>query len=203
METIGVSSNSLNPGKFESIIFMRLFICLWMLCAASFLYGQIGNEFPEMEAESLTNQMVNIPADISGKYTLIGLAYSKKSEKDLKTWFNPTYNQFIHTAKQPSLFGVSYDVHVYFVPMFTGAKRAAYKSVMKKVKQTIDPKLQPHVMFYKGDIKTYKKALNFQGKDVPYFFVLDKAGKVVMATSGRYSDAKMQQVLDILDAADL
>ena len=66
-----------------------------MLCAASFLYGQIGNEFPEMEAESLTNQMVNIPADISGKYTLIGLAYSKKSEKDLKTWFNPTYNQFI------------------------------------------------------------------------------------------------------------
>ena len=173
-----------------------------LVCLCTSAMAQVGNDFPSMEAESLTNQVVNIPADVKGKYTLIGLAYSKKSEQDLKTWFNPTYNQFIYKPKTPSLFAGNYDVNVYFVPMFTGAKRTAYKSVMKKVQKTIDPKLQPHVMFYKGKLKDYKDALNFKGKDVPYFFVLDDTGKIVMTTSGKYTDAKMQKVIDLLDDAE-
>lgn len=181
---------------------MRIVIYLLALSSCFGIYAQVGSPFPDMEAESLTNQIVNIPGGVKGKYALIGLAYSKKSEKDLKTWFSPTYNQFIHKSETPSLFSSSYDVNVFFVPMFTGAKRAAYKSVMKKVKKTIDPRLQPHVMFYKGDLKTYKKALNFKGRDVPYFFVLDENGKIVMTTSGRYTDDKMQQVIDLLDAAE-
>lgn len=175
--------------------FLMFFLCTWAV-------AQVGDAFPEMEAESLTNKIVNIPADVKGKYTLIGLAYSKKSENDLKTWFNPTYNQFIYKPETPSLFAGNYDVNVYFVPMFTGAKRTAYKSVMKKVQKTIDPKLQPHVMFYKGKLKDYKQALKFKGKDVPYFYVLDATGKIVMTTSGKYTDAKMQKVIDLLDDAE-
>ncbi len=179
--------------------FYSSFLLLLVCCSAM---AQLGDSFPDMEAESLTNQLVNIPADVKGKYTIIGLAYSKKSEKDLKTWFSPAYNQFIYKPATPSLFAGNYDVHVYFVPMFTGAKRTAYKSVMKKVRKTIDPKLQPHVMFYKGQLKAYKKALKFQGKDVPYFYVLDETGKIVLATSGKYTDAKMQKVIDLLDDAE-
>ena len=181
---------------------MKFLNALLMICLCVSAMAQVGNDFPNMEAESLTNKMVNIPADVKGKYTLIGLAYSKKSEQDRKTWFNPTYNQFIYKPKTPSLFAGNYDVNVYFVPMFTGAKRTAYKSVMKKVQKTIDPKLQPHVMFYKGKLKDYKDALNFKGKDVPYFFVLDDTGKIVMTTSGKYTDAKMQKVIDLLDDAE-
>ncbi len=175
-------------------------ICLLFLFS-SYINAQVGEPFPYLEGESLTNEFVNIPSDIKGKYSILGLAYSKKSENALKTWFSPAYNQFIHKPETPSLFAGQYDVHVYFVPMFTGAKRPAYKNVMKKVGATIDDRLKPYVLFYKGTIKEYKKALNFQGKDIPYFFILDPEGKIIHATSGFYSDGKMQEIVDLVEPA--
>lgn len=164
-------------------------------------YAQVGKSFPEMEGESLTNQIINIPADLKGKYSIIGLAYSKKSEDALKTWFEPAYYQFIHKPEKPSLFAGNYDVNVYFVPMFTGAKRPAYKAVMNKVRKTIDEKLLPYVLFYKGELKKYKKELNFKGNDVPYFFIIDKEGNIIHTTSGRYTDAKMSEITDYIEDA--
>lgn len=161
----------------------------------------MGDQFPEMEAESLTNEFVKIPTDLSDKFSIIGLAYSKKSEDDLKTWFEPAYNQFIYKPEKPSVFNITYDVHCYFVPMFTGAKRPAYQGVMKKLKKTIDKRLLPYVLFYKGTLKGYKTALNFKGKDVPYFFVINPEGKIVYATSGRYTRTKMQEIVEAVDAA--
>jgi hypothetical protein len=142
-----------------------------------------------------------LPEDIKGKYTILGLAYSKKSEKDLKSWFSPAYNQFIYKPETPSLFAGNYDVNVYFIPMFSGAKRPAYQKVMNNIKKTIDVKLQPYVLFYKGTIKEYKKLLNFDGKDRPYFYVLDPEGKIIHATSGYYSDSKIQEIVDAVEPA--
>ncbi len=164
-------------------------------------YAQVGEDFPLMEAESLTNDFINIPEDLKGKYSILGLAYSKKSEQDLKSWYSPAYNQFIYKPEKPSLFAGNYDVNVYFVPMFTGAKRPAYKSVMKKVQKGLDERLKPHVLFYKGQIKTYKTTLGFKGKDEPYFYVLDPDGKIIYATKGLYTDRKMQEIVDIVEDA--
>lgn len=161
--------------------------------------AQTGQQFPAMEGESLTNQNLNLPEDLKGKYSIIGLAYSKKSESALKTWFEPAYNQFLYKPETPSLFAGSYDVHLYFIPMFTGVKRPAYKTVMNKMKKTIDKKLLPYVLFYKGELKKYKKSLKFKGKDVPYFFVLDENGKIVYTTSGRYTDSKMREIADQIE----
>ena len=158
--------------------------------------AQIGNTFPAMEAETLTYEELNLPTDIKGKYSIIGLAFSKKSEKHLKTWFSPAYNTFIHKPDKPSVFAVDYDVNVYFIPMFTGVKRAAYKKTMKKVEEGIDKRLRPHVLFYKGTLKTYKNALDFDGNDVPYFFVLDPDGKIIHRTSGSHTSNKMQEIVD-------
>lgn len=157
--------------------------------------------FPKMEAESLTNKFVNIPKDIKGKYSLIGLAYSKKAEDDLKGWFEPAYNQFIYKNPNPGPFDFSFDINCYFIPMFTGAKRPAYKKVMNKMKKTISDRFLPNVLFYKGTIKEYKEALKFDGKDLPYFFVVDPEGKIVYATSGRYTQRKMQEVTDAVESA--
>ena len=163
--------------------------------------AQIGNSFPEMEAESLTNEFVTIPTDISDKYSLIGLAYSKKAEDYLKGWFEPIYNQFIYKNPNPGPFDFSFDVHAYFVPMFTGAKRPAYQKVMNKLKKTIDKRMLPNVLFYKGTLKAYKEALNFDGKELPYFYVIDPDGKIVYATSGRYTKQKLQEITDAVESA--
>jgi len=158
----------------------------------------VGKMFPAMEAENVEDKKVMLPDAVKGKYTLIGLAYSKKSEDELNSWFQPVFEKFIQKTTGV-LAGFSYDVNVYFVPMFTGVNAAATGTAKRKAIKNIDPQLLPYVLFYKGELKPYKEALDFEKKDIPYFFVLDEAGKIVFATSGKYTPAKMSQVEDVIE----
>jgi hypothetical protein len=158
----------------------------------------VGKMFPAMEAENVEDKKVMLPDAVKGKYTLIGLAYSKKSEDELNSWFQPVFEKFIQKTSGV-LASFSYDVNVYFVPMFTGVNAAATGTAKRKAIKNIDPQLLPYVLFYKGELKPYKEALDFEKKDIPYFFVLDEAGKIVFATSGKYTAAKMSQVEDVIE----
>lgn len=179
---------------------MRITIILsFIVLAASTLKAQvIGNTFPAMEAETVDDTKVKLPADVAGKYTLLGLAYSKKSEDELNSWFQPVFEKFIQ--KNKGLFeAFGYDVNVYFVPMFTGVNAAATGTAKKKAVKNVDPNLLPYILFYRGELKTYKEALDFEKKDIPYFFVLDDAGKIVYATSGKYNPKKMEEIEAVLE----
>ena len=153
----------------------------------------IGKQFPPMSAETVEDKKVALPGDVGGKFTLIGLAYSKKSEDELNSWFQPVFQKFIQKSTGV-LSGFGYDVNVYFVPMFTGVNAAATGTAKKKAAKNIDPQLLPFVLFYKGELKTYKESLDFEKKDIPYFFVLDPTGKIVYATSGKYTEQKMDEI---------
>jgi hypothetical protein len=170
-----------------------LLISSLVLLAISTQAQVVGKMFPEMVAETVEDKKVNIPTDTKGKYTLVGLAYSKKSEDELNSWFNPIFGTFIQKTSG-LMAGFGYDVNVYFIPMFTGINAAATGTAKKKAAKNIDPQLLPYVLFYKGELKTYKEALDFEKKDIPYFFVLDPQGKIVFATSGKYSQDKMDEI---------
>jgi hypothetical protein len=157
-----------------------------------------GKMFPAMEVETVEDKKVNLPQDVKGKYTLLGLAYSKKSEDELNSWFQPVFEKFIQKTKGV-LAGFTYDVNVYFVPMFTGINAAATGTAKRKAIKNIDPQLLPYVLFYKGELKPYKETLEFDKKDVPYFFVLDPTGKIVHATIGKYTDDKMDEIEAVLE----
>lgn len=169
-------------------------LALLLLCAHVVAYSQVvGKIFPAMTAETVDDKKVKLPQSVQGKYTLIGLAYSKKSEAELNSWFQPVFGKFIQ--KSTGLFsGFGYDVNVYFVPMFTGVNAAATGTAKRKAAKNIDPQLLPYVLFYRGELKTYKESLDFEKKDIPYFFVLDPKGKIVHATSGKYSEEKMEAI---------
>lgn len=153
----------------------------------------VGKIFPDMVAETVEDKAVTLPKDTQGKFTLLGLAYSKKSEDELNTWFNPVFEKFIQ--KTSGLMGsMGYDVNVYFVPMFTGINAAATGTAKKKAAKNVDPQLLPYLLFYKGELGPYKEALDFEKKDIPYFFVLNPEGKIVFATSGKYSEDKMDSI---------
>lgn len=174
-------------------------------CAALFTFivvhvraQVIGKPFPVMETENLSDERIILPEAVRGKYTLLGLAYSKKSEDELNSWFQPVFEKFIQ--KNKGLFeGFGYDVHVYFIPMFTGVNAAATGTAKKKAIQNVDPQLQPYILFYKGELKPYKDALDFEKRDVPYFFVLDANGLIRYATTGKYSPSKMDAIEAVLE----
>ena len=179
---------------------MKLFISSIIL-AASFCSatGQvIGKVFPMMETQTVEDKKVVLPDDVKGKYTLLGLAYSKKSEDELNSWFEPVFSKFVQKTSG-LMAGMGYDVNVYFVPMFTGINAAATGTAKKKAAKSMDPQLLPNILFYKGELKTYKEALDFEKRDIPYFFVLDPTGKIVYATSGSYTEAKMDKVEEAIE----
>jgi hypothetical protein len=173
----------------------QLIMLMMSLCVVlSVAKGQVvGKTFPDLQAETVEDKVVKLPKDVAGKYTLIGMAYSKKSEDELNSWFQPVFQKFIQKSKG-LMAGFTYDVNVYFVPMFTGVNAAATGTAKKKAMKNIDPQLLPYILFYKGELKTYKEALDFEKRDIPYFFVLDPQGKIVYATSGKYADEKMDAV---------
>lgn len=175
-----------------------LFAIVMVAICTSLTAQVIGTIFPVMEAETVEDKKVVLPDAVKGKYTLLGLAYSKKSEDELTTWFQPVFEKFIQ--KNKGLFeGFGYDVNVYFVPMFTGVNAPATGTAKRKAMKNVDPQLLPYILFYKGELKPYKDALDFEKKDIPYFFVLDKEGRILYATSGRYSVAKMDEVEKVLE----
>lgn len=175
------------------------FIIALTILSASGLYGQMSQSFPKMEVTRLNDEVLNLPQDTKGKFTLIGMSYSKKSEDQLVTWFNPIYQTFIHKSDKPGLFGSDYDVNVFFIAMFGGVNKAAAGAVKKKMRKHSDPVLEPHLLFYKGEIKSFKQSLKLDRKDTPYFFVLDENGQIVHTTSGAYSRDKMDAVEELLE----
>ncbi len=170
-----------------------------LLLNGNSLFGQMIAAFPQMELTNLSDEIINIPKDTKGKFTLIGMAYSKKSEDELVTWFNPVYQTFIQKSSKPSLVGSDYDVNIYFIAMFSGVNKAAVGSVKKKMRANADPELEPHLLFYKGEIKSFKQSLKLDRKDTPYFFVLDESGAIVYNTSGAFSQSKMDEIEEFLE----
>lgn len=162
----------------------------------------LGTKFPTMVCEDYNGGEVDLPVETMGRYTLLGMAFSKQSELALKTWISPIYNKFIEQTDNSSagVFDVSYDydINLYFIPMFTGANKIASKGSKEKIRSMSNKELYPHLLFYEGK-NSYKKELDFEKKNIPYFFVLDKAGKIVYATSGKYNAKKMEAIVDIIE----
>ena len=177
--------------KYSFLLALLLPICLT---------AQVGAPFPFMETESLTEEELVIPEDLNGKYSIIGLAYSRRAEDHLKTWFSPAYNQFMREPAEGDIFATEYDINLYFVPMVTGHKTVAYGGVMNEVKATVDADLHPNILFYKGNLRDYKNALGLSN-NLPFFFLLNESGTIVWSTSGAFSSQKMQELVDHLDEA--
>lgn len=177
----------------------KIFIIALLSFFSIELAAQVGNSFPSIEGETVDGQEIRIPEGTKGRYTLVGMAFSKKSDDELKSWFNPVYTRFLQDSGNAGLFAdFAYDVNVYFVPMFSGLKKAAAGPAKRKALKKVDEALHPHIMFYVGEINSYREALKLEERDQPYFFVLDKEGKIVYATSGEYSSKKMEEVEAII-----
>lgn len=163
-------------------------------------FSQEGKQFPELRGVTLDNKSVTLPQDTKGGYTLVGLAFTQKSQEALETWAEPVYYEFIDPSDFTAM--VYDDVKLYLTLMFTGLKQSMSDKAIKKIKEGTDEDLKPHVLVYEGKMGEYDDFLEFKKKDrdIPRFYVLDKEGKIVYATSGVYSEDKMDKISDLVEA---
>lgn len=157
----------------------------FMLLAA---FSPANEDFPELTGKTLSGKTVTIPTDVTGKYTLVGIAYSMKAQDDLETWIEPVYQSLMDNPFFP--------VNLYFIPMTGDIKLMSQDKMETRMKEMMDSKLYKYILVYPGEPKPYVSALDMKEKDTPYFFVLDPKGKVVYSTSGAYSEKKLEAITD-------
>jgi len=170
-----------------------LFISLLLNCS---LLGQKGEPFPEIEVIDLKDEKLSIPSETKGKFTLIGVAFSEKAQEDLYSWSQPVFSEFMDENNLSSLV---YDPYVKLILMFTGANQLVYKKAKKQITEGTDETLKDNVVLYKGKMEDYRKKLKLKNRKTPYFFVLDRNGKIIYIAEGRYSRKVLEEVGDLIE----
>jgi len=165
--------------------------------AISASFAQMGKPFPKLDSKKLNGQAFPIPDSVKGKYTIIGIAFSKKAEESLKTWYQPAYQTFIQ--KKKTIFAEEvYNVNTYFVAVVTGTNKVAGSDIVKAIKEQTQKELQPYILTYVGEFASFKKTLNITENDEPYFFVLDQHGVVSYTTYGAYTAKKLEEIEEVV-----
>lgn len=104
------------------------------------------------------------------------------------------YETFIPKQKKAGNFDMSdfHDVNFLFIPMING-----FKKIADEFKSGTDKEFWPYIVdTEKTDIKNLQKALGVTNAKTPYFFVVDKDGKIIESVSGEYSDEKLEKLED-------
>ena len=160
-----------------------------------------GKEFPLVTGETFDGKSLAIPTTTNGKASVIGICFSKDAEKELKAWLNPVYNLFIVKKDENDFFSAAanYDVSFYFIPMLNKVNQILEKSSKDKIRKETDKEFWPYLVFYEGETKLFKETFKLKDNDIPYFFVLDKDGKVINLISGKYSEQKLESLEESMD----
>lgn len=175
---------------------LKLNFLFYLFLSTFLLNAQVGKPFPDIEVIDLNDKMLSIPSDTKEKFTLVGVAFSEDAQEDLYTWSQPVFSEFMDENNLSSLV---YDPNVYLILMFTGANQVAYKNAKKKIIEGTDETLRDNIVLYKGAMEDYRKTLKMKDKKKPYFFVLDKKGKIIYSTSGRYSRKVLDEVGKLIE----
>jgi len=164
-------------------------------------YGK-GKQFPDMVAETFTEKPLNLPADVKGKFTIIGMCFDKDAEGDLQTWLNPLVNAYVLKHEGDEAFGVAAtaDVNFYLMPKFSLLNQVFEKGSKRKIKDQTDKSFWPNLMFYTSGLKDYKKTLEITETKQPVIFVLDKEGKIVHYERGVCNEKKLSAIDDFVNA---
>jgi hypothetical protein len=185
---------------------MKKFILIALVAAFTKLNAQYGKGkmFPDMMCETFTEKPLNLPTDTKGKYTIIGMCFSKDAEGDIQTWLNPLYNAYVVKHEGNEAFGVAAtaDVNFYLMPKFSLLNQVFEKGSKNKIKDQTDKAFWPNLMFYTSGLKDYKKQLEIAETSQPVIFVLDKTGKIVHIERGVCNEKKLSAIDDVVNSEE-
>jgi hypothetical protein len=174
---------------------MKKIIVAVLICIYSGLYSQKGKTFPVINGASLEDKPMSLPIK-NGKETIVAIAFHRGAEEELKKWLNPLYYTFIKKPKGTNKLDMSeiYDVNFVFVPMISG-----FKKIAEDFKKGTDKEFWPYIMdTEKTDIKSLQSDLGITDNKIPYFFVLDKNGKILEVQSGKFKEEKVDKLEEIV-----
>lgn len=174
---------------------MKKMICIGLLLVVFSVQAQKGKIFPALRGVALDGKSVSLPIK-NGKYSIVAIAFHRSAEEDLKEWLNPLYSNFMKKEKSGNFdMAELYDVNFTFVPIISG-----FKTIAQEFKKGTDKEFWPYIIDSENiNVEDFQKQLDIHDNKIPYFFVLNKEGKIVDVQSGKFIDAKLEKLEDAIE----
>lgn len=180
-------------------IMKRLTLTSFIVLLTASLFAQKGKTFPVITGMFLDGKSITLPIK-NGKETIVAIAFHKGAEDELKKWLNPLYYTFMKKPSKDNKFDMAevYDVNFVFAPMIAG-----FKKIADDFKAGTDKAFWPYILdTEKTDIKGIQKQLGITDNKAPYFFVVDKDGKILEVQSGDFNDSKVDALEEAVGGGD-
>lgn len=169
----------------------RVIYFLFLLSAI--VSGVSAQTIPVTETVTSDNKKIMLPADLIGKYSLLCFATSNKAQTDLESWMDPVYQKFI---AKTGIMDDAFDVNVFFIPILKGTNAIFAESFKRKIAESAQADLKPHVLFCKSNSNQIAAVMNITQSEIAYLFLLDKTGKIIYKTTGPYTEEKWDAIDD-------
>jgi hypothetical protein len=170
---------------------MKGLIVFFLVGISGYVGAQGAGSFPTIHGISLDDKKVQVPAT-NGKYSIIGIAFHRNAEDELKKWLNPLYESFIQKENGRGGLDLAeiHDVNFVFIPMIAGFRRVA-----EEFKKGTDKEYWPYIMdTEKTDVKELQKSLGVTDNKSPYFYAIDPKGKILATVSGIFQEKKLESL---------
>ncbi len=162
-----------------------------VLLISSVTMAQTGKKFTLLSGKTLNDKVLTLPEAAKGKMTIIGLASSIDAQNDLQSWFEPLDDQNFFSDP---------DVNTFFVAATGGLSAANMKSVKDAGREAVLEEMYDLVMFYSGDKNKLNADLEVKDNKKPCIFVIDAEGKIVFHYEGKYTEKKLDEIIELVDA---
>jgi hypothetical protein len=139
---------------------------------------RVGASLPELRGEYLSGRKANLPADCSGRVTLVLFGFTYESRFPVEAW----------THRFRAEFGKNPEVTFYEVPMIGGMARLGKWFIDGGMRRGTPKADQENVITVYGGTAPWKQRLDVKDEDVAYLVVVDRKGNVVWTHAGPFAE---------------
>jgi putative protein-disulfide isomerase len=143
----------------------------------------INSKFPDLKAETLAKQDIEVPKDMLGKPTIVCIAFDGSVQNLIDTWASPIL------AKFPNK-----EINYYEIPMIKTGYKLMRGMIDGGMRSGVSEALHNNVATYYGSLSDYKKQLMMDDKDNCYLFLLDKEGMIKYTSDANADDTKLAEL---------
>lgn len=175
--------------------FLQYSLC-FVLTINNILTVNSQTTIPSFQAVDLNDVVIDFPADVKGKKTLIAFAFSQKAQEDLESWIEPVYYEFID---KESLASLVYDVNIYLVIVFNKVNSSFKQKVRNELKENVLKEFYGKIVLCEEGSGYILSGLEESNSDVPTLYALNENGEIKETVIGRYTEKKMEIISSKLE----
>ncbi len=148
----------------------------------------INSTFLELKAETLSKKEITFPTDVSGKSTVLIIAFKGEAQKLVDTWTIPILKKYTNQ-----------EINFYEIPMISGGYKIAKGFINKGMRSGVPKKNHGNVATYYGKLKDYKTNLMMNNNKSIYLYLLDKTGKIKYISDAEATETKLTELFKTIE----